>query len=846
MLTLLLTLAAAHPPWPPGLAPHAESPGDVAAWLARGELGAAAAAAWLLASRRDTAPDWLAAGWTAREIGRLEDARVALARAARDRGPVQAVAAHLLADVAMEAGRPEEALTACAVVAKAAPRRPEAEDCEALTPIALADLGRARPAEEAARAWDSAHPLEPVGEVVALRLARAAEADAPAEAARRYARLTVTFTAPATLDLARAGLARLAGRGVPEAREPDDLSSLRGRALSLREAGRLGEAWALFLRVSALADAASDAGARAWVAAERSGFLWRCRQWDALHDDLDAAWADSGDPAQAADNAWYGMRAASRGGRGDRVITWFDRGAPHLGRAPWRGREELAARTLLLAHADARALPLLDDLGTARGTAGQRNAFAAGLAALGAADIQGARRRFDGLIGDGVLETEARYWRAEAARGPAEAAEDRTWVLRADPGSWYGLLLAHADGGRAGPPTRDGRFPRDARAVHVGAGQVSVQPQGAQGARDEDGSERPPAGAGAADVVPLAPWATVRPLRLGASRPAEAPGGWRDVRLDPSPLPTAPPDPWSVARIPAALPAAAQAPDPERAWARLVALSDDHGRAWPDLAEVVALAPYGLTELTGRRFARFMDAWRDALRRRDPAARALERATTQDDWRAWTVLTGDAHDAARQFYGVAERALAQGPDQAALARLGWPLAHAARIWRQAREADIDPLLVLALMRTESIYDPNAVSRVGARGPMQIMPRTGHLLAWRLGNDRFIPADLHDPGLATAWGVAYLGLLMERFDGAWPLAIAAYNAGPHNVSAWLGTLGHDVPLDVLVERIPYKETRNYVRHIAERYATYARLYAHPDARLRLPAPPWADRPEVVDF
>jgi soluble lytic murein transglycosylase len=88
--------------------------------------------------------------------------------------------------------------------------------------------------------------------------------------------------------------------------------------------------------------------------------------------------------------------------------------------------------------------------------------------------------------------------------------------------------------------------------------------------------------------------------------------------------------------------------------------------------------------------------------------------------------------------------------------------------------------------------------------------------------------------------------MKRFDNAYPLAIASYNGGPHNVSAWLQGTSADMPMDAFVEHIPFKETRGYVQSVSSHYATYLSLYAPEGTELTIPPHPGGDHPEVVDF
>jgi soluble lytic murein transglycosylase len=103
--------------------------------------------------------------------------------------------------------------------------------------------------------------------------------------------------------------------------------------------------------------------------------------------------------------------------------------------------------------------------------------------------------------------------------------------------------------------------------------------------------------------------------------------------------------------------------------------------------------------------------------------------------------------------------------------------------------------------------------------MQIMPRTGQLIAHALGRDDFTPADLLDPRRNLEFAAWYLASLIRRFDGRLPLAIAAYNGGPHNVRKWIQENPEEAPLDVLLERIPFSQTHRYVRKVLLYYQAY---------------------------
>jgi len=132
----------------------------------------------------------------------------------------------------------------------------------------------------------------------------------------------------------------------------------------------------------------------------------------------------------------------------------------------------------------------------------------------------------------------------------------------------------------------------------------------------------------------------------------------------------------------------------------------------------------------------------------------------------------------------------------------------------ADRAQVDPHLVLSVIRQESFFRPDAVSHAGAIGLMQIMPATGDAMARRLGWRRFDRSRLFDPAVSIRMGSEFLGDQVRAFEAdttqqlSLELGLAAYNAGPHNARKWLERFPHE-DTDAFVERIPYKETRLYV-------------------------------------
>jgi soluble lytic murein transglycosylase-like protein len=143
-------------------------------------------------------------------------------------------------------------------------------------------------------------------------------------------------------------------------------------------------------------------------------------------------------------------------------------------------------------------------------------------------------------------------------------------------------------------------------------------------------------------------------------------------------------------------------------------------------------------------------------------------------------------------------------------RLLYPAAFAEPLTRAAKAAALDPNLVASVALQESAFNPLAVSAVGARGLLQIMPAIGAELSRAAGRPRFDPSDLFDPETNATLGSRHLSDYRRRF-GSIPRALAAYNGGPSRVERWNVAAGPDDD-ERFVERIPIAETRLYVKRV----------------------------------
>lgn len=150
-------------------------------------------------------------------------------------------------------------------------------------------------------------------------------------------------------------------------------------------------------------------------------------------------------------------------------------------------------------------------------------------------------------------------------------------------------------------------------------------------------------------------------------------------------------------------------------------------------------------------------------------------------------------------------------------QLAYPRPFTEQVDASAAEFDVDPLLIWSVMRTESTYRPDVLSRSGAIGLMQIMPATGQDIASRL-KTTVTDADLKNPDINVRFGAYYIGSMLKSFNGNRDQAMAAYNGGPGNVRKWLKN-----PLVKQEEDFPsfirFEESREYITKVMEAWHWY---------------------------
>ena len=163
------------------------------------------------------------------------------------------------------------------------------------------------------------------------------------------------------------------------------------------------------------------------------------------------------------------------------------------------------------------------------------------------------------------------------------------------------------------------------------------------------------------------------------------------------------------------------------------------------------------------------------------------------------------------FAGVSAWVVEAEPDWYLRAR--YPLEYEHIVRGHARNYDLDPALIAAVIYAESRFDPDVESSAGAVGLMQLLPETAKGIAVRTGGGKFVVSDLRNPEINVRYGSWYLDHLRSRYDGDMRLALAAYHAGPGSVDEWLAQ----------GSGIVFPETRNYLDEVERVRQVYAKAY-----------------------
>jgi peptidoglycan lytic transglycosylase len=198
-----------------------------------------------------------------------------------------------------------------------------------------------------------------------------------------------------------------------------------------------------------------------------------------------------------------------------------------------------------------------------------------------------------------------------------------------------------------------------------------------------------------------------------------------------------------------------------------------------------------------------------------------ERANTSTERALATAEAFLAIDQSSRAIHVAQKLAESGQRDGRVMRILYPVVDRDELTRAAKAQGLEPALVAAIIRQESSFNPRAVSVADARGLMQVLPSVGQEVARSLGFPVWYPALLLDADANLQLGTAHLAAYRKQY-GPLPRVLAAYNAGGSRVERWSGRPGADDP-EMFTERIPFAETREYVRVVGRNLAVYRQLY-----------------------
>lgn len=144
----------------------------------------------------------------------------------------------------------------------------------------------------------------------------------------------------------------------------------------------------------------------------------------------------------------------------------------------------------------------------------------------------------------------------------------------------------------------------------------------------------------------------------------------------------------------------------------------------------------------------------------------------------------------------------------------YPRAYGPQLWESIDRYQLNPFIVWALMIVESDMNPDTISHADAYGLLQVIPKTGDLVAMAFGEVDFGVHDLLETSESMRYGTWYLDQLLTKFHGQEMLAMVAYNAGPHQVQRWLEWRGESMDMDEFIETVPYDGARRYPQRIVQ--------------------------------
>jgi soluble lytic murein transglycosylase len=741
--------------------------------------------------------------------------------------PLAPFAAWFEAEAELRRGRPKDSIKICEILRETWPENPKSDECLLLMGDAWAEAGDAARSAHGFDKWMATHKGSARTEAIRLRAALARAMVDPGGAIPQLKRLSLDHHFHSTAVSADSTLATLAERGLNTSLPTGPRTEMRRIESALR-CGRLDVAWEGFI---ALAEQSTDdPRTQRWIEQNEVRVAKRSRQWAKLAELYERQYQSKKD----GHIAWRTFGAWSRAGEWTKAVAWGRKGlSAHGGRGRWASaKDDVAWAEIHLGdfQAAAERWSAMANNGSKFG----RNAqFYTAFSKYRSGDFSGATRGFERVIAGGRgWKAKGHYWRAKARRALGDIAgaeSDEAAATAADRTGWYTALLA----GEPAPKkevtenwmTRDGAFLERPAVVLPSFVEPRATAKTAVGLAGKDGPR------------------TAQKARTF---------GWNRLvwPMEPPTLKAHEYKAPSMTRIAGTIPDGYTASpwfDEATASERFQSFSEANTDRWPDLPAAHDLAMAGLVSEAANIVGAAYTSWKRNGRnaRATSGAKGGRVTGSLNDWRQFFALCRDHYNSARSAIGL-DTQVEKAADVLSAQRLAYPIVAGPTLWDLGERFGVDPLLMMSIMRQESTYRHAIKSHAGAIGLVQVMPATGARLAWMMADQSYSPGALKIPAVNLRYGTYYLSMLIERFDGVYPMAIASYNGGPHNVSRWYKSHRGRIDLDEWAEQIQWRETREYVMKVVGHYAKYTDLYGPDGARVWLPDRPAGDDAQVIDF
>jgi soluble lytic murein transglycosylase-like protein len=756
-------------------------------------------------------------------------------------GATGSIAAWYEANADMRRGRYQAAEKECRSYRARWPQGTYAEECRVLIGDARAARGDARGASSAYYGYlhNPANESHKRGEEMRLRTAFAVSSANPDKGIPLLQRLVLDHWNASTAMGAKQVLAQLKAEGREDAIVPTDVASRMLHASSLRRSGWAAEAWTMFQALENEAD--SDERLARWVQVNKPRFVTKTRHFGAHTTGLEERYRAEAEAGKADPKlCWKIFGLWVDAGEWAKAAAWGRTGIedhPDAYSSRWK-LDDLAWAEMLAAewsqsHTHWRAAQVSNHGNRAD------SRFYEGFTAFHAGDLESAEAGLSNAIAKNpTWRTAGYYWRAKvrAAAGDAEGAQaDIDQTLKRDSSGWYRLLLDRSEPELEGWTRRDGTWQGEPEPVLPQLSPPSARAQ-----------------------VSVGQWPAATPVFVSAHSTRagrdqhQVSLGWRTLSwpLKNTELPPAPAASGTLVAVSRQLPSGYIEGDHynfKQGLSNLRGLGNRLKATWPELPAAAPLAKAGLYNDSGPIAYRARREHKDPSLILDPAHRAqvLTLPRKIGGFGAAAQSARDHHHAVLMHWGR-EKAARTEEERIALLKLQYPVAYARELWAHCERWNMDPYLVLSVMRKESAYGASAISRTGAIGLMQFLKSTGAKVSALLEEPLYSPRKLLDPQVNLRYSVYYLKVLRDRFGGNFPIGVGSYNGGPHHMSRLHRAQLGELPMDAFVEMIDRREPRDYIKKVMGTYQLYATLYGPPGAKVVLPERLTEDDPNVVDF